>query len=632
MLSAMPSSKDVSTNLKSGSGWALGHSLLKITLEDEFEAQPLTIDKGQIWIAADARIDNRAELSDRLHVPPDILETTSDSVIISLAWKRWGAECVDYLIGAFAFAVWNSRERQLFLARDHAGERPLFFSTTSNAFAFATAARSILSCPGISGELDEEQLARDLIGLPPDKFRTRFRDVNAVEAGHVVLIRDGSVVQKRYWHYDSLPKIILPRDEDYVEAFLEVFDEAVRCRLRCSGGVASELSSGLDSGSVTATAAMLLGAQGRRLKSFTSIPRLGSLASRSTSKNLIKDEGPYAADVAALYPNIEHEFIESSGSNMLRELDRNFGILDLPCAGALNSIWANLILDKMAASGTKVLLTGALGNFTISYTGDEILYPLFQAGAFRSAFRKALDLRKAGLSSGRHALSLTLLSLLPWRIRRQLDPLLRSVSLRHSAIRQDRAKEWNLLDQFRRYNFQRMTSLPRCQETYFHRNQYGEYNAAANAGWGIDVRDPTADKRVYEFCVSIPPEQYLVGGQGRSLIRRAMVGRLPTSTLCRTARGTQSADWYESLSNIRGPLLDEINRLRESPGANDLIDLSRLSAALDSWPQSAKESQKQGDLYQYVLTRGVACGYFIRRAEDAFGKQEKLASQVSSEY
>jgi asparagine synthase (glutamine-hydrolysing) len=602
---------------KSERGWALGHYLIRITPEDELERQPLRGDEDGWWLLADARIDNREELAGRLGISQNILPTLSDSQIIARSWLHWERGCVDYLVGAFAFVIWKPTQNQFFLVRDHAGDRPLFYAKTVEGFAFATSVHAILACPGVDADLCEEQLARDLVGLPPTFGNTRFRNVQTLPPGCTLTVRPDSVQLKRYWRYDALPRISFSKNEEYVEAFLEIFDEAVRCRLRCSGQIASELSSGLDSGSVTATAAVLLAQQGRSLNAYTSIPRPNSSASGRHCGKVIEDEGPFAAELAALYPNINHTFIDSGQSDMLRELEKAFHFLGLPCAGPLNLIWVHRILDCMKASGAKVLLNGALGNFTISYTGDEHIYPLFHKGAWLETLREARRLRKIGLSSGRHTLSLTLFSVLPWDIRRRLDPLIRQTRLGFSAIHTDFAKAANLVDHFRRYTFERTTDLPRCQETYFHRNQYGDYNAAANIGWEVDVRDPTADKRIYEFCVSIPPEQYLVGEQGRSLIRRAMAQRLPTNTLMRTLRGAQSADWFESLSDVRIALEGEINQLRTSSLANRLIDLDRLSGAVRNWPRS-RDAVREIDLYQYALPRGIACGFFIRRAEEIF--------------
>jgi asparagine synthase (glutamine-hydrolysing) len=152
--------------------------------------------------------------------------------------------------------------------------------------------------------------------------------------------------------------------------------------------------------------------------------------------------------------------------------------------------------------------------------------------------------------------------------------------------------------------------------TDFQQNQYGDYNAATGAGWGIEARDPTADKRVFEFCAAIPPEQFVAGGEGRSLARRAMRGRLPEATLARTEKGTQAADWYECLSRIRGELAAELALEQASPGARRLIDLERLRKALDEWPRTAQEAAQKDELYQSAIPRGMAVGYFIRRIED----------------
>jgi asparagine synthase (glutamine-hydrolysing) len=152
--------------------------------------------------------------------------------------------------------------------------------------------------------------------------------------------------------------------------------------------------------------------------------------------------------------------------------------------------------------------------------------------------------------------------------------------------------------------------------TDFQQNQYGDYNAATSAGWGIETRDPTADKRIFEFCAAIPPEQFVAGGQGRSLARRAMRGRLPDATLHRKQKGTQAADWYESLSRIRGQLAEELDLQQQSPGARRLIDLERMRKVLEDWPRTAQEAALKDGIYDSAISRGMAVGTFIRRIEE----------------
>jgi asparagine synthase (glutamine-hydrolysing) len=598
---------------------ALGHRLLRVTAEDAYEAQPASFQTGDseagptYWLVADARIDNRNELASLLDIRPEELARMPDSAFILKAWQRWGRECVQHLAGSFAFAVWDARAEEFFLARDHAGDRPLYYCKTPKFFAFATTARAIRACPGVSSELDPRQLARDLMGLPPESPATRFLAIKALAPGHCLVAGRERAVSRRYWQIFSLKPIRFARDSDYVEAFLEIFDEAVRCRLRTAGGIATELSAGLDSGAVAATAAGLLAGAGKGISAYTAVPRPGF--SGVVPRGLIADEGPYAAEVAAFYPNMRHHRVDATGSDMFRELARIFPLLDIPHAAALNGVWSNLILDHAAASGVKVLLAGSLGNFTVSYSGSEILHHMFRHGRWAAMLRMAWHLRSIGLSSGRNAASQTIFTLLPWALRTRVDPLIRGIAVDWTALSPAAAREFNVIDQVRRYQHVRTGSLPRLMASQFQFNQYGDYNAACSAGWGIDTRDPTADKRVFEFCAAIPSEQFLVGGQGRSLIRRAMRGRLPQSTLEREEKGTQAADWYESLSAIRPQLEAELALLERSPGAKHLLDLEMLRGALDAWPETAEEAAERSGVYQSAIPRGMAVGYFIRRVE-----------------
>src|SRR5207253_6313327 len=134
------------------------------------------------------------------------------------------------------------------------------------------------------------------------------------------------------------------------------------------------------------------------------------------------------------------------------------------------------------------------------------------------------------------------------------------------------------------------------------------------AGWGLDHRDPMADRRLIEFCLSLPTDQFLRDGIQRALARRALADRVPTEVLRSTSRGLQAIDWHETLTRSPGRLSDEIERLAGCGPAVGLLDLPRLRALVDNWPCDGWEQTDTIQAYRSALLRGISVGHFLRRA------------------
>jgi asparagine synthase (glutamine-hydrolysing) len=146
---------------------------------------------------------------------------------------------------------------------------------------------------------------------------------------------------------------------------------------------------------------------------------------------------------------------------------------------------------------------------------------------------------------------------------------------------------------------------------------FGPRRQVIQSMFGVDLRDPTADKRVYEFCFSIPPEQYIAEGHSRSLVRRAMKGRIPESTRLNYRRGLQGADWHMAMSEVLPAIGEEVTDIERSPAARHWIDVARLRELLESWPSSGYESTAVTNLWHHALIRAVSLGYFLRTYDPA---------------
>ena len=463
--------------------------------------------------------------------------------------------------------------------------------------------RGLVALPGVFQGLDESHILRAMVLDAPQPGQTFFAGIHVLPMGHWLRVTPGGVQSRRYWHPCDAKPTRLKTDRDYAEAMLEVFDLATAARLRSTKAIASELSGGLDSSSVTATAAGLLAQDGRELIAFTAVPRPGAVLVGPPSRML--DEGPAAAEVAALYANIEHCLLDTEGVDLVHSITQMMDAMDEPVQNGVNQLWVSAILQRAKERGANVMLQGALGNATISHDGKSSLIPVFQSGHWIKFLKSSYQLRRNGYLSIRQAFALATNGL--------RTPDASGFKLDYSPINSELAERDGLREQmFRSFHGPRLEER-RERALFFERFDFGPQNAAVRAVWGIDQRDPCQDKRVFEFCYSIPPEQFVAGGQTRSLVRRAMQGRLPESTLKRTLRGLQAADWYLSITDALPGLRAELERIAESPAARRMIDLDRLRELAKGMPAGGYEDGAVAAAWRDALPRGVAFGGFMAR-------------------
>jgi asparagine synthase (glutamine-hydrolysing) len=597
-----------------GPSFAMGRCLLRLLPEDSFDHQPLA--GGRVTaLVADVRLDNREALAVALGLSRDTVGAMADSDLLLAAWQHWREQCVDHLSGAFSFAVWNQQEQHLFLARDHTGERPLFYASSTNNFAFASMPKGLHSLPFVGAEVDEDYVAHYLTLADMPIEQTIFRNVQRLPAGCALSIHREKHKVWRYWRTDQLQELRLGSPQEYLECFRERFDSAVRARLRTRGKIGAHLSGGLDSGAVAATAARMLGAEARELTCFTAVPRSG-LADLS-SKTHFDNEGAPAADVAAMYPNMRHVLVESSETSFLDVLDHNNNLYDHPCFGPSNEVWSNAIMARAREEGVTLLLNGYCGNATFSYDGMPAFSVWFRGGHWGKLARVARQVTSTGNGTARSIVRNAVWPSLPFWLRRMTDPHLREFSLDYSILHPEIARRLDL-ERIALRDLNRSSPDGRSMlRTLLEHGDVADTPIAAQGGWQLDFRDPTYDRWVVEFCLTVPLEEFLRGGQQRSLARRAMAGRLPPSTLKRTQRGRQSADWYVSMGAVRDRMRAEVERLQGSPLASRLLDLARMRRLIENWPSSGFERLDLNRSYHIALTRGFSVGRFLMQYDTA---------------
>ena len=565
---------------------ALGGNLMQLLPEDRFDQQPLWAPDRSACMVADVRLDNRADLAWELSLTQP--EELADSAILMAAWTRWGEACLDHILGAFAFAVWQPAKQTLFAARDHTGERPLFYHRGQNFFALASMPKGLLALPGVFRGFNAQRLVDCLALTHPDWTKSFYDGIERVPLGHFLRVTPNSFECRSYWHPCDAPATRFKRDEEYVDALLDILDKATAARLRSTGGISAQLSAGLDSSSVVASAARLLEPQGRRLTAFTSVPRPGFLGAGMPGR--LVSEGPGAADVAAMYPNVDHVLIDSSGYDLLADMKAWTDAMDEPAQNCVNLVWISAIMSEARSRGAKVMLHGVSGNATISADGWEAMTSYFRTLKWLQLYRFATALRSRGELSYKASLVLATNGIMPHWMKRRIKPGARTLNLDYSPVNPGIVAEYDLIEKAFQKRHGDLPSIREQRSLFFERFDHGPMNAAVEARFGLSHRDPVGDKRIFEFCFSVPIEQYAAHGLSRSLVRRAMKGRLPETTLARTVRGQQGADWYLTVAEALPSLGAELPRIAQSAAARKFLDLERLERLVQTWPEVAHET------------------------------------------
>ena len=597
---------------------ALGRQLFRLLPEDIHDKGPVSGASGQV-LAGDVRLDNRDELLRSLDIARERGRMLCDAAILLAAIERWDEAALERLYGDFAFAAWDGRRRRLLLARDFLGQRPLHFHRGARFFAFASMPKGLHALPEVPYGPDNERAAEFLTLMPESGPRSFFAGIERIEAGHFAVVTADGMSVRRWWK-PVRRRLSLGSDGAYEEGLRDHLDQAVRVRLRgADGRVGAHLSGGLDSASVATTAARLLAPSGGRVTGFTAIPRQGYDGPEPRGR--FGDEGPLAAATVAMHPNIDHVLIRTADRTPLDTLDRDFFLFERPQLNLCNVTWVNAINDAAREHKLAVVLTGQMGNMSISYAGTELLAELFLAGRWlklagvAGALIHNRTMRPAGIAGG------IIGPLVPRAVWRWLKRKLRGADqdIRHyTAINGERLTTLDLPGRARQrsldFSYRPWRDGFAMRLWVMGRVDMGNYNKGILGGWGIDQRDPTADRRLIEFCLSVPTEQFLKGGVTRSLLRRSLSDRLPPQVLNETRKGLQAIDWHENLTAARQAAAAEIESLAACGPAAEALDLPRMRALMENWPAGGWHEVPTIQAYRLALLRGISTGHFLRRA------------------
>jgi asparagine synthase (glutamine-hydrolysing) len=306
--------------------------------------QPIANEDGRVWIVFNGEIYNYQELRDYLLAKGHRFSTETDTEVIVHLYEELGEGCVEKLRGMFAFAIWDERDKSLFLARDRVGIKPLYYWQSDRSLIFGSEIKAILADPGVKPEVAPAVIDRFLAFYYIPGQETLFKNICKLAPGHYMKVQDGKVTIRQYWdlHFATVEWTERAAEEE----LLRILDECVRLHMISDVPVGFLLSGGIDS---TALLGLAVGKTGHPLSSYT----LGFSAPG------LADERPYAKLAADRY-GIEHHDMTISSKEFADFLPKFAWYMEEPvCEPQAVALY---YVSKMARDYVKVLISGEGGD------------------------------------------------------------------------------------------------------------------------------------------------------------------------------------------------------------------------------------------------------------------------------
>jgi asparagine synthase (glutamine-hydrolysing) len=509
-------------------GTALVHRRLSIIDLSAGGHQPKESEDGAHTVVFNGEIYNFPELRADLEARGESFTTRSDTEVLLRAYRVWGVDCLSRLNGMFAFAIWDSRRRVLFAARDRLGKKPFFYYEDGRRLVFGSEIKAILAYGNVDREIDvgavDQYLTDHVIPAP----RTVFRKVRKLLPGHYLLFENGQSETRPYWTFEFQPDPVDRGEDAYVEELEHLLRGAVRRRLLSDVPVGAFLSGGLDSSVVVAMMAQL---SDQPVKTYTV-----GFSERGYSE--VED----ARIIARHFGTEHHEMIvEPSAISILPDLVWHY---DEPFGDS--SAVPTYYVSRMAASHVKVALSGD--------GGDEVFagytrYRAAERNPFWSWIPERIRSRALGPLVGTipidwpgrnrlyemaHASGIAPgygLGLYPYIKERLYTPSMRAAAAANPSSRETYAtllkgSDWDPVTRLQYLDTVRY--LPDDILTKVDR---------ASMAHSLETRAPLLDYTLVEFLARVPSRHKLRDGVQKILLRRLAAKLLPQSALQKPKQG-----------------------------------------------------------------------------------------------
>lgn len=583
----------------------MGHAAFHLTLESTYDTLPRHDETAKLTITADAKLDNRSELCQRFNLRERV--SLSDSELILHAWRLWGEDCPKYLIGEFVVVIWDEVRKALYCFTDQTGQRTFFYYYDSNLFAFASDLNALHTVPGIERKPNLSRIANhgNISYIINNPESTCYESIFKATASTFMTVKEKKLEKRTYWKPNIHHRINFSSEEEYIEAFQELFESIVRSKMRSHSPIVTLLSGGLDSSSITAMTSNILNQEGK------SVTALSAMLPKDY-KGVSTDERYYINLLQK--PNLHIQAITDWWRGPFDGLERE----DFYKNWADKSSRFYLYTAFATAAtklGARIILDGCYGEKGPSFHGNGYFAELFLKLRWRTLFREGgLYMKRYNRPFVKFALMDTMYPLLPAKIQEKLK------------LRSDLAfsKELSFIKpsfidkNLKTLEIKNLASLnTQFPNHRLHQYQAMSYQHAHNFSIPSDSNQPVQfsfpynDKRMLEFCLAIPGDLKVRNGYKRYSIRSGMRGLMPDELRFRTTKEPFSPDYNDRYNRQLGKAKSFVLNFSKIPLVNEIIDLPKLTEELNHQMETNRCSTARDFTSMHTVPRALYLMAFL---------------------
>jgi asparagine synthase (glutamine-hydrolysing) len=598
-------------NLFENNTLGLGQRRLSILDLSEAGKQPMSYANGRYWMTYNGEVFNFIEIKEELLKFGHTFKSETDSEVILAAYAQWGKACLDRFNGMWAFAIWDDLEKELFLARDRFGVKPLYYTFKPNHFfAFASETLAFKYLNGFERTLNNDKvkevfqngLALEGIGF------TIYNDIYQILPGHTLTIKNDKTIPKQKRWYDIRERIKHKSNLTYqenVSEFYRIFENACKIRMRSDVPLASALSGGLDSSAVYSMVHFL----SNKEIEFERKAKNWKKAITATFPNTPMDETMFAEKVANKWGVENWKCVINNLESLDDEIQNVTKHFDAISSTAMNSI--SKIYEGIRKEGITVSLDGHGVDemlFGYRYMLDKLFYNDLETKNFKAAQLVKEVLVGLYEPNQRDYVNKRLSDLINQTKKSQkgLKSIIKALLKSKKAIKANKIEKSNILSDslyhFEQFSFEERILL----EDFFIYSlpTYLRDFDRASMMHSVEVRMPFMDYRLVEFCFSLPLEHKIGLGFTKQILRTAMKDIVPDEILERTYKigiGSPLPSWFNSELNHYA-----INLLKNQEFKKLLLDFGFKES---KYYQSVLENQSINN--QDAINLWLVINYYI---------------------